>query len=115
LLTDFYNSDGIRNVDKLNKILHEDVVLVWDSSEGKMILGKKLIINLARELILNYAQSVIEITHSIAEDNTVSIRYIHQLAPIENPNELIHIAKFIVFWEFSGNKLIKGYQMSQTP
>ncbi|MEQ3661894.1 MAG: nuclear transport factor 2 family protein [Flavobacterium sp.] len=113
LLKDFYISDGIRNVDALNEILHDNVVLHWDSSEGKLILEKKELLNLAKELNLNYAKSIIEISHIIAEDNFVTIRYNHKIATIENPNELMHIAKIIVIWEFSGNKLTKGYQISQ--
>jgi hypothetical protein len=113
LLKEFYITDGIRNVDALNKILHDDVNLHWDSSEGRLILEKEGILNLAKELRQNYAKSIIDITHIIAEDNLVSLRYNHKVATIENPTELMHIAKIIVIWEFSGNKLIKGHQISQ--
>lgn len=113
LLKDFYISDGIRNVDALNEILHENVILHWDSSEGTLVLEKEGILNLAKELNQNYAKSIIDITHIIAEDNLVTLRYNHKVATIENPNELMHIAKIIIIWELSGNKLIKGHQISQ--
>lgn len=112
-LKNFYLSDGIRDVKALNEILHDDVILHWDSSEGKLILEKEGILNLAKELNQNYAKSIIDITHIIAEENIVTLRYNHKVATIENPSELMHIAKIIVIWEFSGNKLIKGHQISQ--
>lgn len=113
LLKDFYISDGIRNVNALNEILHDDVILHWDSSEGTLILEKEGILNLAKELNQNYAKSVIDITHIIAEGELVTLRYNHKVAAIENPTEFMHIAKMIIIWEFKGDKLIKGYQISQ--
>ena len=113
IIRNFYISDGIRNINVLKDILHDNVTLHWDSSEGELILNKDGIINLAKELSENYAKSIIEISHILAEDNLVSIRYNHKVAPIENPSELTPIAKIIVIWEFLGNKLIKGYQISQ--
>jgi hypothetical protein len=113
LIRDFYISDGIRNVNALNDLLHDDVLLHWDSSEGKLILEKEGILNLAKELNQNYSKSIIEITHILAENDLVTLRYNHKVAAIENPTELMHIAKIIVIWEFSGNKLIKGHQISQ--
>ncbi len=113
LLKEFYISDGIRDVNALNKILHDDVILHWDSSEGTLILEKEGILNLAKELSQNYHQSIIEIEHLIAEDNLVTVHYNHKVATIENPKELMLIAKIIVIWEFLDNKLIKGYQISQ--
>jgi len=113
ILRDFYLADGIRNVDALNEILHENVILHWDSSEGKLILEKEGILNLAKELNQNYAKSIIEITHILGEGDLVSLRYNHKVAAIENPSELMHIAKIIIIWEFLGNKLVKGHQISQ--
>ena len=44
LLKEFYISDGIRDVNALTEILHDDVILHWDSSEGILILEKEGII-----------------------------------------------------------------------
>jgi predicted SnoaL-like aldol condensation-catalyzing enzyme len=113
LLRNFYLSDGIRNVNVLDEILHDEVILHWDSSEGKLILEKEGILNLAKELNQNYAKSIIEITHILEEGDLVALRYSHKVAAIENPSELMDIAKIIVIWEFLENKLIKGHQISQ--
>jgi hypothetical protein len=112
-IQDFYLSDGLRSVEALNAILHDDVILDWDSSEGKLIMQKSAILNLSKELKENYANSLIDITHIVAEGNFVTIRYMHKVAAIENPMEIVNIAKIIVIWEFLEDKLIRGYQISQ--
>ncbi|VXB91206.1 conserved hypothetical protein [Flavobacterium sp. 9AF] len=109
----FYLEDGIRNVAALQQILHDDVMLEWISSDGVLQLSKQAILDLASELKKNYEISSIEITHIIEENNTVVVKYNQKMATIENPSELIAIAKFIVIWEFLDNKLFRGYQISQ--
>jgi hypothetical protein len=112
-IQEFYLSDGLRNAEVLDKILHEDVILDWDSSEGKLVMQKNGILNLSKELKNNYTNSFIDITHIIAEGNFVTVRYFHRVTAIENPKEIVNIAKVIVIWEFLNDKLIKGYQISQ--
>ncbi|WP_130733753.1 nuclear transport factor 2 family protein [Flavobacterium sp. J27] len=109
----FYLEDGIRNVAALEEFLHDDVILEWSSSDGVLNLSKQAILNLALELKQNYDISIVEITHLIEENNTVVVKYNQKIATIENPSELIPIAKFIVIWEFLENKLFRGYQISQ--
>jgi hypothetical protein len=53
------------------------------------------------------------ITHIIAEDNTVSVRYSHFVKTIENPREEMLLAHFFVIWEIKDGKLYRGFQMSQ--
>ena len=112
-IQEFYLSDGLRNAELLDQILHEDVVLDWDSSEGKLIMQKPAILNLSKELKNNYTNSFIDITHLVAEGDFVTVRYFHKVTAIENPNEIVNFAKMIVIWEFSKDKLIRGYQISQ--
>uniref|UniRef100_UPI00404A13AB nuclear transport factor 2 family protein n=1 Tax=Flavobacterium sp. TaxID=239 RepID=UPI00404A13AB len=112
-IQEFYVSDDLRNPEKLSQILHEDVILDWDSSEGKLIMQKPAILNLAKELRNNYTNSFIDITHLVAEGDFVTIRYLHKVSAIENPNEIVDFVKMIVIWEFLNDKLIRGYQISQ--
>lgn len=112
-IQEFYLSDGLRNVELLDQILHEDIVLDWDSSEGKLIMQKSAILNLSKELKNNYTNSFIDISHLVEEGNFVTVRYFHKVTAIENPNEIVNFAKIIVIWEFSNEKIIRGYQMSQ--
>ena len=109
----FYLEDGIRNASALKDLLHDDVLLEWSSSDGLLLLDKQAILDLANELKQNYTNSIVEITHLIEEDHKVVLKYNHKVATFENPSEIIPIARFIVIWEFLGDKLYKGYQISQ--
>lgn len=113
LIQKIYVEEGIRNAETLDKCFHENVILEWTSSEGDLILHKKDIIKIAEELFSNYSTSFIEITHLIEEENKVAVKYNHKVATIENPDEIMLIAKFIVIWEMENSKIIKGYQISQ--
>lgn len=108
-----YKEDGIRNVDFLSDLLHDDFILDWDSSQGNVKMNKSDIINLAKELKNNYVDSIMEISHLIEENNTIVVKYNHKATTIENPKEIVLIAKFVVIWEFESNKIKKGYQISK--
>lgn len=109
----FYLEDGIRNVEALQALLHNDVILEWSSSDGLLSLNKEAILKLAEELKQNYSSSHIEITHLIEEDKQVVVKYNYKVTTIENPKEVMFIARFMVIWEFKDTKLFKGYQISQ--
>ncbi|NJM80104.1 MAG: nuclear transport factor 2 family protein [Flavobacterium sp.] len=113
LIQKFYLEDGIRNVELLKTFLQDDIVLEWSSSDGLLLLQKEAILKIAEELQQNYNSSHIEITHLIEEGNEVVVKYNQKVTTIENPKELMFIARFIVIWEFKDGKLIKGYQISQ--
>ncbi|NHN25884.1 nuclear transport factor 2 family protein [Flavobacterium jejuense] len=109
----FYLEDGIRDIEILQDILHKDVNLEWVSSDGLSMLNKGAILKLANELKQNYHISEVNITHLIQEEDKVVVKYNHIISTIENPSELIPIARFIVIWEFLEDKLYRGYQISQ--
>ena len=108
-----YKEDGIRNTSFLESLLHDDLILEWDSSEGKLLLQKSAILNLATELKQNYIDSYMEISHFIEQENQIVVKYDHKVTTIENPKEFVLIAKFVVIWEFEGDRIIKGYQISK--
>ena len=108
-----YKEDGLRNVSFLTSLFHDDLILEWDNSEGKLLLQKNDIINIAIELKQNYIDSFIEISHFIEQDNQIVVKYNHKVTTIENPKEFILIAKIVVIWEFQGDKITKGYQISK--
>jgi predicted SnoaL-like aldol condensation-catalyzing enzyme len=71
------------------------------------------ILNLSQELSKAYVRSKVRISHIIAENDLVSLRYSHFVKTIENPREEMLLAHFIAIWQIKDNKLFKGYQMSQ--
>lgn len=113
IVQELYANDGLRNRDFLNKILHDDMLLEWHSSEGLLKKDKNSILDLATELKQNYSIFNSEILNLITENNTVSIAYNHFGSSIENQNNLILIGRFITIWEFENNKIVRGYQISR--
>ncbi len=113
IVQNFYKSDVMLETNTVNDFLHPDVVLEWHSSKGFLKLKHDDIIALITELGKAYVRSKSRITHILAEGNTVSVRYSHYVKTFENPREEMLLAHFMVVWELKGNKLYRGYQMSQ--
>lgn len=109
----FYLTDGLRDEEQLNTLLHDNVQLEWDSSNGKLMYSKPDILALAKELKQNFHTSKVLISYLIEENNTIVLKYQHIVSTIENPKEEMPIVNMVVIWEFSGDKLSKGYQISQ--
>jgi hypothetical protein len=113
IVQEFYKSDVMLEADSVSKFLHHDVALEWHSSKGYLKLHHDDIIALSVELSKAYVRSKIRISHIVAEDNTVALRYSHYVKTVENPREEMLLANFMVVWELKANKLYRGYQMSQ--
>lgn len=112
-IKEIYESDALYNADLLEQYIHPDITLEWYSSKGFLVMKKKDILLLAKELERTYKSMRSDISHIIKDDNTVTIRYKHFGKTIENPIEEILLASFIVIWEIKEDKLYQGYQMSQ--
>lgn len=108
-----YNEDGLRNRDFLDKILHQNLVLDWESSIGLRTMSKNEILDMADELKANYQESRVSIIDNVITDNKIVVRYTHQVSSIENPNELFTIAKVLVIWDVENEQITKGFQMSK--
>ncbi|MFN3755073.1 nuclear transport factor 2 family protein [Flavobacterium sp.] len=113
IVQEFYKSDVLLDADKVNALLHPEVVLEWHSSKGFLKLHKDQIVELSTELSKAYIRSKCRISHIVADGNTVSVRYSHYVKTIENPREEMMLAHFMVVWEVKNDKLFRGYQMSQ--
>lgn len=113
IVQEFYKSDALLENERVDKLLHADVVLEWHSTKGFLKLKRQEIIDLTSEFSKAYVRSKARITHILEEGNTVSIRYSHYVKTIENPREEMLLAHFMVIWELKNDKLYRGYQMSQ--
>jgi len=109
----FYKSDALIDSEIMKTFLHPDVTIDWNSTKGFIQLDYNSIIGLANELNRAYVRSKVRISHIIAEDDMVSVRYSHFVKTIENPREEMLLAHFFVIWQIKDDKLYKGYQMSQ--
>jgi hypothetical protein len=113
LVLDFYKNDLILNKSEVKEFLHPDIIIEWNSSKGFVQMKYDDVLNLCEELSRSYVRSKMQITHTIAEDNKVFIRYSHFVKTIENPREDMLLGHFFVIWEIKDNKLYRGFQMSQ--
>ena len=109
----FYKSDALIDSEIMKTYLHPDVTIDWNSTKGFIQLDYNSIIGLANELNRAYVRSKVRISHIIAEDDMVSVRYSHFVKTIENPREEMLLAHFFAIWQIKDDKLYKGYQMSQ--
>ncbi|WP_396189038.1 nuclear transport factor 2 family protein [Flavobacterium sp.] len=113
IILEIYQNDGLRNRSFLDQVLHPDVVMEWQSSSDFNLLTKKDILDLADELMKNYADSTIEIKYLLEEEGKVCIAYNHYATTIENTTQFQLVARFITVWEFVDDKILKGYQISK--
>lgn len=113
LVLDFYKNDLMLQKSEVTEFLHDDLIIEWNSSKGFVQMKKEDVLNLSDELSKAYVRSKMRITHIIAEDNIVSVRYSHFVKTIENPREEMLLAHFFVIWEIKDGKLFRGFQMSQ--
>jgi predicted SnoaL-like aldol condensation-catalyzing enzyme len=113
LVLDLYKNDVLLHRSEVEQLIHDDLIIEWNSSKGFVQMKKQDVLNLSEELNAAYVRSKMRITHIIEEGNMVSIRYSHFVKTIENPREEMLLAHFFVIWEAKDGKLYRGYQMSQ--
>ncbi|MCP2025042.1 putative SnoaL-like aldol condensation-catalyzing enzyme [Flavobacterium sp. HSC-32F16] len=109
----FYKSDALIDSEVLKTYLHPDVIIEWNSTKGFIVMNHDSILEMANELSRAYVRSKVRISHIIAEDDLVSVRYSHYVKTIENPREEMLLAHFTTIWQIKDDKLYRGYQMSQ--
>ncbi|TPG45408.1 nuclear transport factor 2 family protein [Flavobacterium pectinovorum] len=109
----FYKSDALIDSEIMKIYLHPDVKLDWNSTKGLIEMDYNSMLDMANELSRAYVRSKVRISHIIAEEDLVSIRYSHFVKTIENPREEMLLAHFSTIWQIKDDKLYRGYQMSQ--
>lgn len=113
IVLDFYKSDVFLDKKAVGDLLHPEVILDWNSSEGFIQMKYRDILFLSEEMSRAYVRSKIKVSQVIQEKNRVTVRYSHFVKTIENPREEILLAHFISIWEIKEDKLFRGYQISQ--
>ncbi|HPE83845.1 MAG: nuclear transport factor 2 family protein [Aequorivita sp.] len=113
IVRDFYRSDILRDDTVLERFFHPELVLIWNSANGLSIMNYDDIVNFFGEVRRSYNDLRIEVSHLLADDNHVTIRYKYYIRTIENPDEELGIAHFIAIWEVKDDKIYRGYQVSQ--
>lgn len=113
IITAYYNADIFSNIEVVNRFIHDDLVLEWNSSRGFRKLDKNDLVELVKELKRAYIEYRLAISHIIADGNKASVRYTHYVNTIEAPDEEVVLGYFVAIWEIKDRKLYKGYLISQ--
>jgi hypothetical protein len=109
----FYKSDILNDETVMKKYFHPELLLIWNSMEGLTIMNNDDLVGFFSEIRRTYHDLRIEVSHLLADDNHVTIRYKYYVRTIENPDEELGISHFIAIWEIKDDKLYRGYQVSQ--
>lgn len=112
IVLEFYKSDVLLDKKAVKGLLHPEVTIDWNSSEGFIQMNFEDIISLTDEMSRSYIRSKIRISHILQENNLVSLRFSHFVKTIENQREDMLLGNFFVIWEIKDDKLFKGFQMS---
>ncbi|MDT0685646.1 nuclear transport factor 2 family protein [Autumnicola psychrophila] len=97
----------------VEKYLHPDAELTWNSSTGLRLLNFEDISAFAAEMARSYESLRLEVRDILMEKDQVVINFTYHVNTIENPEEEIPMAHFMAIWEIRDNKLYKGHQISQ--
>ena len=112
IVLEFYKSDVLLDRKTVSELLHPEVSMDWNSSQGFIQMNYDDFLSLTDQLSKAYVRSKIRISHIIQEKNLVSIRFSHFVKTIENPREEMLMGNFFAIWEVKDGKLFRGYQMS---
>lgn len=113
IVRSFCETDFIHDFEAFSKHLHPEIELYWNSSFGFYKKDFEGIKDIFKEMSVSLETCRCEISHLIAEGETVSVRYTYFGTTIEQPEKEEIIAHFMTIWELKDQKLYKGYQISQ--
>ena len=112
IVLEFYKSDVLLDKKTVSELLHPEVSMDWNSSQGFIQMNYDDFLSLTDQLTKAYVRSKIRISHILQEKNLVSLRFYHFVKTIENPREEMLMGNFFAIWEVKDGKLYRGYQMS---
>ncbi len=113
VVRNFYRSDIIHDTSVMERFMHKDVVLIWNSADGLSIMHYDDLEEFFAEVRRSYHDLRIEVSHLLQDDNHITIRYKYYIRTMENPDEELGIAHFIAIWEIKDGQMYRGYQVSQ--
>ncbi|PKV51135.1 SnoaL-like protein [Aquimarina sp. MAR_2010_214] len=99
IVRSFYEADLIHDTKAFSEYLHPEIELYWNSSFGFSKKDFNDIKTMFNEMALSFETLRCEISHLIAEGNTVTIRYTYFVQTIETPDKEDPLAHFIAIWD----------------
>jgi len=113
VVKEFHQANILKDETVLANYFHKDLELIWNSMEGLTIMHYDDLIAFFSEIRRTYHDLRIEISHLLADDNYVTIRYKYYITTMENPDEELGISHFIGIWQVKDGKMYRGHVISQ--
>ena len=113
LVKNFFEANFYKDKTVLDKYLHPEFELFWNSSAGYSHMDKVSFTTMLLEMSKSFTSLRSTITHLLQEENAVTVRYTFYVRTIENPDEEIAMAHFMSIFEVEDNQIRKGFQISQ--
>ncbi len=113
VVKEFYNCNLVTEPEKVLSLIHDDVELIWNSTDGLTIMKHSEILDTFKEIQRTYKDLRVEISHILEDEDYVTVRYKYYVRTIENEDEELGIAHFISIWQVKDEKLYRGHQISQ--
>jgi len=113
IVRNFYNANFIEDNNIAETFFHPNLELTWNSATGISEMGYSDMVDFFKEIKRAYTDIRVEISHLLAQDNHVTVRSKYYVRTLEDPEEEVGVAHFMVIWEVEDGKLIRGFQISQ--
>ena len=113
LVKAFFSSNYFEDKTIFETYLHEDFELHWNNTQGFIKLDKEDFKTMLIEVLQSFTSLEYSLTHLIAEDDKVCMRYTYYFKTIEQPDEVQILGHFMALWEIKDSKLYRCYQISQ--
>ena len=113
IVKDFYKSDILEDKTVIERFIHPDLTLYWNSPNGLTIMKYEDVIKFFKEVSRSYVDLRAEVSHLLSDENHITIRYKYYVRTMENPDEELGIAHFMAILEIKDEKIFRAYQVSQ--
>ena len=113
IVKDFYKSDILEDKTVIERFIHPDLTLYWNSPNGLTIMKYEDVIKFFKEVSRSYVDLRAEVSHLLSDENHITIRYKYYVRTMENPDEELGIAHFMAILEIKDDKIFRAYQVSQ--
>jgi len=110
IITAYYES--IPQPELMRQYLHPQMRLQWSGDRGYLELTTNELLAMISQFAANCTSSRFLLTHIVAEENRVSVRYEHYVCTPEEPGIEKLYSRAIAFWRIKEDKMYFGYVSS---
>jgi len=108
---DFLCSDYYKDKSVFEDYMHPKVEISWNSSHGFSKFNYDDFFEIVTDMGKSFTKLTAEISHAIAEDTQVAVRFNYDVETLEHP-ESLPLAHFMSIWEIEDEKIKNIYLMS---